>query len=187
MSQWKNGNDPVREEKPLGRTGNEPNVAMIAAMDRNRVIGNGKAIPWRLPDEQQYFRRITMGHTVLTGRVNFEAMKRPLPGRTNVIMTRDENYSYEGCEVVRSVDEAIDRYAMDSGSPLFVIGGEQIYRLFLPYTSTLYLTVIDAEFAGDTHFPEFEPVEWRIASCEQVNANERNLYPYTCFVYRRIL
>lgn len=162
-----------------------PHVAAIVAMDRNRVIGCNNAIPWRLPAEQQYFRRMTMGHTVLSGRINFEAMKRPLPGRNNVILTRDPEYAATGCAVVRSVDEALAKYATNSESPLFVIGGEQIYRLFLPYTNTLYLTVIDAQFKGDTFFPELDMAEWIEQSREQGVTDELNRHSYTYFVYRR--
>lgn len=164
----------------------ELNVAMIAAMDRNRVIGFRDTIPWRLPAEQQYFKRITMGHTVLSGRINYEAMKRPLPGRTNVVLTRDPQFESEGCEVVRSVAEALARYGGKQNTPLFVIGGEQIYRLFLPYASTLYLTVIDDEFEGDTYFPEWASTEWTEISREPGVTDERNPHSYTYYVYRRV-
>ncbi|WP_246132340.1 dihydrofolate reductase [Paenibacillus hemerocallicola] len=165
--------------------GTSPNVAMIAAMDRNRVIGKSNAIPWRLPAEQQYFKRITMGHTVLTGRLNYEAMKRPLAGRTNVVMTRDQAFAADGCEVVRTVDEALARYAGNANSPLFVIGGEQIYRLFLPVAHTLYLTVIDETFDGDTYFPELDPAEWNEISRERGATDEQNRHAYVYYVYRR--
>jgi dihydrofolate reductase len=165
--------------------GTSPNVAMIAAMDRNRVIGKSNAIPWRLPAEQQYFKRITMGHTVLTGRLNYEAMKRPLAGRTNVVMTRDQAFAADGCEVVRTVDEALARYAGNANSPLFVIGGEQIYRLFLTVAHTLYLTVIDETFDGDTYFPELDPAEWNEISRERGATDEQNRHAYVYYVYRR--
>jgi len=153
-------------------------VAMIAAMARGRVIGRGNDIPWRLPAERQYFKRVTMGHTVLSGRLNFESMKRPLPGRRNVVMTRDPGFAAEGCEIVRDVREALARYARDENSPLFIIGGEQIYKLFMPYADTLYLTVIDAEFEGDTFFPEVDPSQWTEVWREQGVTDERN--PHAC-------
>jgi dihydrofolate reductase len=169
-----------------GQSETEPNIVMIAAMDRNRVIGFRNAIPWRLPAEQQYFKRITMGHTVLSGRINYEAMKRPLPGRTNVVLTRDPQFAAEGCEVVRSVDEALREYAGKQNTPLFVIGGEQLYRLFLPYAHTLYLTVIDDDFEGDTFFPDWDRAEWTEISREQGVTDERNPHSYEYCVYRRL-
>ncbi|GAA3408606.1 dihydrofolate reductase [Paenibacillus hodogayensis] len=164
--------------------GTRAGIAMIAAMDRNRVIGKAKGIPWRLPEEQQYFRAVTMGHAVLSGRVNFEAMKRPLPGRSNIILTRDPEYAADGCEVVHSVGEALERHAANNGSPLFVIGGEQIYRLFLPYADTLYLTEIDAEFEGDTWFPALNRAEWQEVSRKPALADPQTPYHYEYVVYR---
>lgn len=161
-------------------------VAMIAAMDRNRVIGNRNAIPWRLPAEQQYFKRVTMGHTVLSGRINFEAMKRPLPGRRNVVLTRDPAYASAGCEIVTTASEALERYANNKNSPLFVIGGEQIYRLFMPYADTLYVTVIDAEFEGDTVFPEMDLARWSLVSREPGLTDAHNPYAYEYLKYVRI-
>ena len=170
-----------------GDTGEAPwNVVMIAAMDRNRVIGSKQSIPWRLPAEQQYFRRVTLGHTVVSGRLNFEAMKRPLPDRTNVILSRDPAFVAEGCAVVGSVNEVLARYATNPSSPLFVIGGEQVYRLFLPYAKTIYLTVIDEEFEGDTFFPEMNRAEWTEISREQGITDERNRHSYEYFIYRRL-
>lgn len=163
----------------------ETGIAMIAAMDRNRVIGVNNTIPWRLPAEQQYFKRITMGHTVVSGRLNYEDMKRPLPGRKNVILTRDPKYEAPGCEIAGSAEEVLERYAGHENSPLFIIGGEQIYRLFMPVADMLYVTVIDAEFDGDAYFPDFHPSEWSEVSREEVKADEYNDYGYTFFVYRR--
>lgn len=163
----------------------KPNVAMIAAMDRNRIIGCQNAIPWRLPAEQQYFKQITMGHTVLSGRNNFEAMKRPLPGRRNVVLSRDPGYAADGCEKAGSAEEALARYATNESSPLFIIGGEQIYRLFLPYAHTLYLTVIDEAFEGDTVFPEFDESEWTILSRVRGLTDESNPHRYEYLTYLR--
>jgi len=167
-------------ERP-GGTG----IAMIAAMDRNRVIGMNNTIPWRLPAEQQYFKQVTMGHTVVSGRLNYEDMKRPLPGRRNVILTRDKDYAAPGCEIAVSAVDVLERYAGDENSPLFIIGGEQIYRLFMPVADMLYVTVIDAEFEGDAYFPEFHASEWTEVSREDVKADEYNSFGYTYFVYKR--
>lgn len=163
----------------------QPNIVMIAAMDRNRVIGCRNQIPWRLPADQQVFRHLTMGHTLLTGRLNFEAMGRPLPGRRTVVMTRDSRYSAPGCELVHEIGEAVAKYGRDEQAPLFVIGGEQLYRMFLPLAHTLYLTRIQAEFEGDTYFPRINETVWREIWREPGLVDEANIYPHTYTVYRR--
>ncbi|PYI52269.1 dihydrofolate reductase [Paenibacillus flagellatus] len=153
-------------------------------MGRNRVIGRNNDIPWRLPAEQLYFKAVTMGHTVVSGRKNFESMKRPLPGRRNVVMTRDPAFAADGCEIVRSVEDVLERYVQDGRSPLFIIGGEQLYRLFLPLADTIYLTVIDEEFEGDTFFPEFDSALWEETSRRTERRDERNPHDRDYVVYR---
>lgn len=163
----------------------QPNIVMIAAMDHNRVIGCRNEIPWSLPTDQQVFRHLTMGHTLLSGRLNFEAMGRPLPGRRTVVMTRDPRYSAPGCELVHGIGDALARYGRDGQAPLFVIGGEQLYRMFLPYAHTLYVTRIHAEFEGDTYFPPIHDAIWREIWREPGLVDEDNRYRHTYAVYRR--
>lgn len=158
-------------------------VSIIVAMDKNRVIGKDNKLPWRLPRELQYVKKTTMGHPIIMGRKNYESIGKPLPGRRNMILTRKNNYSAEGCEIVHSVE---DVFKMCEGEDeIFIFGGEQIYRLFLPYTEKLYITRIHNEFEGDTFFPEIDWNEWKEVSSFQGITDEKNPYTYFFHVYER--
>ncbi|MFD0868862.1 MULTISPECIES: dihydrofolate reductase [Paenibacillus] len=159
-------------------------LTLIAAMDRNRVIGRDNDIPWKLPKDQMFFRQTTMGHPIVMGRKNYESMGRPLPGRRNIVLTRNPDYRAEGCEVVASPEEALALVAADP--EVFIIGGEEVYRLFLPYAHRLVLTMIDHEFGGDTFFPEVNEEEWKLISVTPGVTDERNPYRYDFHVYERI-
>jgi dihydrofolate reductase len=158
-------------------------ISFIVAMDNNRVIGKNNDLPWRLPKEWQYVKKTTMGHSIILGRKNFESIGKALPGRRNIILTRDTSYSAQGCEVAHSVAEVL---AMCRGEEeIFIFGGEEIYRLFLPYADKLYMTKIDHEFDGDTCFPEVDYSEWDEISVEQGITDEANPYSYYFHVYTR--
>lgn len=159
-------------------------LSMIAAMDNNRVIGKDNSIPWNLPCEQLYFRNITMGHPVIMGRKSFESIGKPLEGRRNIILTKDSNYSAKGCEIIHSVEEALELFSKSS-EEVFVIGGQEIYRQFLPYANRLYITIIDNEFNGNKYFPEININEWKIVSFNK-GINDESSYSYCHFVYERI-
>ena len=127
-------------------------ISLIAAMGGNRVIGNNNSMPWRLPKDLAYFKKLTLGNTVVMGRKTFESIGKPLAGRKNIILTRDKGYTREGCLVVHSIEEALKEIKDEQES--FIIGGGEIYSIFLPYANKLYITYIDHEFQGDTYFPE---------------------------------
>jgi len=150
-------------------------IALIWAMDRNGLIGNNNKMPWRLPGEMAYFRQTTMGHPVIMGRLTYESIGNPLVGRTNVVLTRNSNFVSEGCTVVHSIEDVLEKY---TGQQIFVIGGAQIYRQFLPYANRLYVTKIDHAFAGDEYFPAVDWSQWRLVSEEAGPMDERNPYPY---------
>ncbi|MBI1936099.1 dihydrofolate reductase [Candidatus Woesearchaeota archaeon] len=133
-------------------------ISLIAAMDRNRVIGNENKLLWKIPNDMKRFRQLTAGKTVIMGRKTFESIGRPLPNRTNIIITRDKNYKADGCIVVYSVGEALKK---SDSEEIMVIGGAQIYVQLLPTANKMYLTFIDAEFEGDAYFPEFDKKEWK--------------------------
>lgn len=158
-------------------------IAFILAMDQNRIIGLNNDLPWRLPADLAYVKKTTMGHTILMGRKTYESIGRPLPGRRNVIFTRNTDFSAAGCEVVHTLEEALEKYAMER---LFVIGGAEIYRLFLPVVDRMYITEIHHEFVGDTYFPEVDHSEWKEVSRERGVRDEKNLYDYDFVVYDRI-
>jgi dihydrofolate reductase len=153
-------------------------------MDKNRVIGKNNDLPWRLPKEWQYVKKTTMRHSIILGRKNFESIGKALPGRRNIILTRDTTYSAQGCEIAHSVSDVLA--ICDGEEEIFIFGGEEIYRLFLPYADKLYMTKIDHEFDGDTYFPEVDYTEWSEISVEQGITDEANPYTYYFHVYIRV-
>lgn len=136
-----------------------PVIALIAALARNRAIGLDNRMPWHLPDDLKRFRQLTTGHRVIMGRKTFDSIGRPLPGRTNIIISRSNTFNPPGCTVVHSVDEALDRTDPE-GTFSFVIGGAEIYRQAIDRASRMFLTEIDAEFKGDTFFPAIDKQDW---------------------------
>lgn len=159
-------------------------VSIIVAMDINRVIGKDNQLPWRLPRELQYVKKTTMGHPIILGRKNYESIGRPLPGRRNIILTRDEKFSAEGCEIAHSVEEVYK--LCENEEEIFIFGGEQIYKLFLEDTDKLYVTVIHHEFEGDTFFPEIDWTKWKEIFVEQGITDEKNPYEYYYHVFDRL-
>jgi dihydrofolate reductase len=149
-----------------------PRLSLIAAMARNRVIGLHNRLPWRLPADMKRFRELTTGHAIIMGRKTFDSLARPLPNRTNIVVTRDRAFRPDGATVAHSVEEAVARAGTDR--EIFVIGGEQIYRQTLPVADRLYLTLVDSEFEGDAWFPEYEPEEWKEISSEHLPPDDSN-------------
>jgi dihydrofolate reductase len=169
-------------------------------MAKNRTIGRDNALPWKLPDEMNHFVRMTRGKPVIMGRKQFESMPQPLPGRTNIVLTRDATWSAAGAQVVHTLDEAlaaarraaarsnVDGARGERREPLdevMVIGGGEIYALALPVADRLYMTVIDAEIDGDVHFPPFDEREWTEVSREDHAADARHPYAFSIRVLDR--
>ncbi|EZT93402.1 dihydrofolate reductase, partial [Staphylococcus aureus] len=115
-------------------------VSLIAAMDKNRVIGKENDIPWRIPEDWEYVKNTTKGYPIILGRKNLESIGRALPGRRNIILTRDKGFSFNGCEIVHSIEDVFE--LCNSEEEIFIFGGEQIYNLFLPYVEKMYITKI---------------------------------------------
>jgi dihydrofolate reductase len=135
-------------------------LAMIAAMSRNRVIGDRGQLPWHEPEDQRHFRTTTIGHAVIMGRKTFEALGKALPRRRNIVVTRQAGWSAPGCEVVPGLDEAL-ALARSSDALPFIGGGGEIYLMALPLTTLIYLTTVNAEVSGDAYFPELDPGQWQ--------------------------
>lgn len=133
-------------------------LSLIAAMDRNRLIGSGNALPWRLSEDMKWFKRVTMDKPIVMGRKTHESIGRPLPGRRNIIVSRNPGYAARGCECVTSLEQALELTAGDD--EVMVIGGAQLYRKAMPYAKRMYLTLIDAAFEGDTWFPDYARYYW---------------------------
>lgn len=157
-------------------------ISLIVAMSQNRVIGKDNQLPWRLPADMKLFRNLTMGKAVVMGRKTYESMGRPLPGRQNIILSRDETYQAEGCQVVHSPAEAL---SVAESEEVMVIGGATIYELFLPGADRIYLTLIEAQLNGDTYFPVIDPVLWQETARLTHEADEHNAYRYHFLVYER--
>ena len=142
-------------------------VSLIAALSQNRVIGKNNDLPWHLPDDMKYFMQTTKKHTVIMGRKNYDSIPekfRPLPNRTNIIITRQKDFSAPGCTVIQSMQEAIDLARSAKEDEVFIIGGSEIYQLGLPFTRRMYLTEIQAIIQGDTYFPAFPATDWKEVS-----------------------
>lgn len=159
-------------------------ISLLFAMDKNRVIGNNNDLPWHLPADLAYFKRVTMGHAIIMGRKTYESIGRPLPGRENIILTRNKGFEAEGCTVIHTVDDIL-KLQETTEDELFVIGGAQIFEEVLPFTDRMYITHIEAEFEGDTYFPEVDEEDWTVISKEKGIKDERNPYDYYFAVYEK--
>ncbi|WP_394829811.1 dihydrofolate reductase [Pendulispora albinea] len=135
-------------------------LALIAAVARNGIIGKDGGLPWRIPEDLRHFKRTTTGHAVIMGRKTYDEVKKPLPNRRNLVVTRQPQLVLEGCEVVSSLDEAIALAQAGDPEP-FIIGGGEIYRLSLPKVTRMYLTYIDRDAEGDVRFPEYDRAAFR--------------------------
>ncbi len=159
---------------------------MIAAIDKNRLIGNGPNIPWKLPADLKHFREMTIGKPVVMGRKTFETLPRPLAKRKNIILTRNQNYTApKGCIVTHSVEEIITTVSeiyVDVTTELMICGGAPIYAAFLSHSTRLYLTQVHATFEGDVYFPEFDWNAWDEVKRIDCDADEKNPYPYSFLV-----
>lgn len=157
-------------------------ISLIVAHDENNVIGLNNAMPWHLPGDLAYFKRTTMGKPMIMGRKTFESIGKPLPGRTNIVITRDEEYAREGIVIVHSLEEALAQAEKES-EEIMIIGGEQIFRMILPMANRLYVTKIEKQYEGDTFFPSYGD-EWQVVSQSDVNETEDGL-KFTYLVYER--
>ena len=131
-----------------------PRLVLLAALDQNRTIGKDNALPWHLPDDLRRFKKLTLGHPIVMGRKTYESIGHPLPGRTNIVVTRDRALAIPEAVIVHSLDDALE--VAGAAEDVFVIGGEEIFRLALPLAQRLELTEIDTEIEGDAWFPEWD-------------------------------
>jgi dihydrofolate reductase len=161
-----------------------PRICLIAALAANRVIGKDNALPWRLPADLKRFKALTMGHPVVMGRKTYESIGRPLPGRRNLVITRNRDYSAPGCEVVHCLDAAIA--ACRGAQEIFIIGGAELFRESLPHAHCLEFTEIRAEIEGDVTFPEFSMSAWHETGRE-IHSDEAGIpFRYDFARYERI-
>ncbi len=160
-----------------------PELSIIVAMDRNRLIGRDNQLPWKLPADLQYFKATTMGKPIVMGRKTWESLGRPLPGRQNIVISRNTDYVAEGADVVHSVDEALS--CAGDVEEVMIIGGANLYAQALNDVKNLYITAVDDEFEGDAWFPEFDDSEWKLVSTEEHQPDEKNIHSYAFLKYSR--
>ena len=158
-------------------------ISLVAAMAQDRVIGKDNQMPWHLPADLAHFKRVTLGKPIVMGRNTFESIGRPLPGRLNIVVTRDASLKLDGCTVVNDLDAALA--AAGDVDEVKIIGGANLYAQFLPRADRLYLTLIDAVFEGDAHFPDYSGVQWDEIEREVHGPDEKNGYAYTFVTLER--
>lgn len=159
-------------------------ISAIVAMDENRVIGRNNQLPWRLPADLQHFKKVTMGKAIVMGRKTYESIGRPLPGRENIVMTRDPTLTIPGCTVVTSIPAVLE--LASASEELFIIGGEHVFEAFLPMIERLYLTIIHAKVEGDAYFPKLKMEEWQEKERVYHGADAENEYEYSFVVLERV-
>lgn len=164
-------------------------LSLIWAMSDNRVIGNDNELPWHLPNDLQFFKKMTMGKPIIMGRKTFESIGRPLPGRVNIVITRSQDWQHEGVLVVNSVDMAIqaaEDLAFDQQiEEVIIMGGAQIYKQTINKADQLYITEVKAELEGDAFFPEFDLSVWKETWREEHTKCEKNPYDYNFVVFEK--
>jgi dihydrofolate reductase len=158
-------------------------LALIAARGRNDELGLGDGLPWRLPPDLRHFKRHTLGKVVIMGRKTWDTVKRPLPGRTTIVVTRDEGFAAPGAEVVHSLEAALDRAGERD---VMIAGGAEIYRQAFALVDRMYLTTIDADFDADTWFPRFDEEQFRLVSVERHEPDAEAAWPYQFELWERV-
>lgn len=156
-------------------------LTLIVAYSRNRAIGRDNTLPWRLPGDLAHFKRTTLGQPIIMGRKTWESLGRPLPGRTNIVITRNQNYAAQGAVVVNTLDQAVA--ACGDAARAYIIGGAQIYTSALQHADEIIATEIHAEVDGDAHFPDLPPQQWE--ETERASQAEENGLTYDFVTYRR--
>lgn len=153
--------------------------SIIVAKAENDVIGKDNKLVWHMPADLKHFKNTTMGHYIIMGRKTFESQKKPLPGRTSIIVSRNRQYKAEGCITVHALEDAYALSKENDQEEIFILGGAEIYRLALPSIDKIYLTEIGASYEGDTFFPKLDPEEWEEIKRNTFPADEKNPHPYT--------
>lgn len=165
-------------------------LAIIVAQAENRVIGTNNKLPWRLPEDLRYFKQVTMSKPIIMGRKTYESIGRPLPGRTNIVISRQSDFAPDGVRVVTSLEAAMELAesicVIDGAEEVMVIGGAQIYEQALTIADRLYLTQVHASVEGDAWFPAIADEQWREVGREDFTAKEPNPYDYSFIVLDRV-
>lgn len=156
-------------------------LSIIAAMSANRVIGINNTIPWKLPEDLKYFKKLTLGKSIIMGRKTFESIGRALPSRENIVLTKQQTYQVQGVKVAHSLKEAIE---LAENPEIFIIGGAEIYKQSLPLVETVYLTLIEKNFDGDAYFPKLDLKVWQLVQ-EENHYSESEKFAYKFQIYKK--
>jgi dihydrofolate reductase len=160
-------------------------ISLLVAADENNVIGKDNKLPWHLPNDLKYFKNKTWGLPILMGRKTFESIGKPLPGRKNIVITRNRDWAHAGVEVVHTLEEAIAQTSAAHINEIFVIGGAEIFNAAFPHAGRVYLTRIHHRFDGDVFFPALDAATWKLVSEHHCAADEKNAYAHSFQVWER--
>jgi dihydrofolate reductase len=160
------------------------NISIVVAMSSNSLIGRDGDLPWHLSADLQHFKSITMGKPVVMGRLTYESIGRPLPGRENIVLTRDIEYKAEGCTIVHDLEQITSRCSYTE--EIMIIGGAQLYIETIPLANKLFITEVHAELDGDIFFPDFDRKQWREIERQHFDADEKNDFDYSFVVLEHI-
>ena len=160
-------------------------ISIIVAVAENGVIGHDNKLIWHLPEDLKNFKRITSGHHIIMGRKTFESIGKPLPNRVNIIITRNQDYHHDGCSVVHSLSQALDKARKSDESEVFIIGGGRIYQESLLIADKIYYTQVKASFKGDTVFPELNKNEWDVSQKTDYEIDEKHKYTFSILEMKR--
>lgn len=155
----------------------KPQISLVCAMDKNRLIGNNNQLPWHLPADLALFKKTTLGKPIIMGRKTFDSIGKALPGRQNIVITSNQSWTAEGCDIANSIDQAVD-LAGDSAE-IMLIGGASLYQQTIDRAACLYLTLINGEFSGDTWFPEINQKQWWVETETFFEADHKNQHSFS--------
>ncbi|TDE02900.1 dihydrofolate reductase [Flavobacterium hiemivividum] len=158
-------------------------IIMIAAASENNALGKNNELVWHLPNDFKRFKNLTSGHHIIMGRKTFESFPKPLPNRTHIVISHQENYNPEGCIVVNSMEKALEK--CPSNEAIFIIGGGEIYNLGLPFSDKIELTRVHHTFEADAFFPEIDPRDWELVNSEFQSKDDKHLFDYSYQTYVR--
>ena len=161
-------------------------ISIIVAVSDGWVIGKKKSLPWYIPADLKHFKEITMGHHIIMGQLTHESIGKPLPGRTNIVLSVDAKYKSKGSLIAHSLDEALDFAKNANENEVFIIGGASVYKQAIGIADKIYLTRIHHRFIGDVYFPEIDFSKWKQISCEKHESDINNPYTYEFLVYGKI-
>jgi dihydrofolate reductase len=179
-----NNKDSSNLSSPFRGTGGIT-LSLLVAADEHNVIGKNNQLPWHLPNDLKYFKNLTWGLPIVMGRKTFESIGKPLPGRKNIVITRNKDYQADGVEVVHQIENAIEVARQAGAREVFVIGGAEIFNSVFGKTDRIYLTRIHHRFEGDVFFPEVNESTWRLVKQHENQPDEKNKYAYTFQVWER--